>query len=333
MREKIFSLDREQHRTVEFYQNLYPLTPVTRCRGASVKMPQHTPSTQTGPDLRSRVLEYVGQSAGLSTAGQVATALGLNRAGDADRIARVLSELKDADAVFEFPPARSRGMPRFGAVSQLDWVARRILAMVEQAGGRVTLGSVCHRLVTWEAKLSDKAIGRLIKEQKLSYLTVRHKYLVSWRPEPTDHLLPRQTTALREILHRINRHREDPLSWDDLAGLLNRPVRAGGPGVSAQLTDDQLRVWYAEDLARRGGVTTVPLGWTWKHYEDWCRSNGQEPDLDLFHHRLLELRQAGRIELIPHSMTLPLGESEAFAALRSEHGEVLYYWRWFEREA
>jgi hypothetical protein len=96
----------------------------------------------------------------------------------------------------------------------------------------------------------------------------------------------------------------------------------------AELTDKIWRRWYEKDLPRRGGVSTVPIPWTWRRYVQWCSDNGVRADSDQFLSTLRDLAQSGRIELVPHSLTHQLPPDEVKLCLRGECGETLYYWKW-----
>jgi hypothetical protein len=241
-----------------------------------------------------------------------------------------LLDLKITGQVFEFPPDRARGSSRFGHVSPVNWLGTRIVRMVEKAGGRLTLKQARSNLSKWETKYFDQAIGRLVKEERLFYLTVRYKYVVSSRPDPFDHLLPRQVTALREVLERINRHRKRALPLDNLKAFLNGADLSGVSvnGKPGQPTEELLREWYHKDLPRRGGLPSIPIAWTWDRYESWCLSNSLKSDLNLFREFIQSLYQAGRIEFFAHSMTQQLSERDLKLSLKSPTGEILFYWRW-----
>jgi hypothetical protein len=89
-----------------------------------------------------------------------------------------------------------------------------------------------------------------------------------------------------------------------------------------------LREWYQKDLPKRGGLSSIPIPWTWSHYESWCSSNNVDPDLGQFQDLLRALGREGKVEFIPHSLTQSVPERESEIALRGPHGEVLYYWKW-----
>jgi hypothetical protein len=249
---------------------------------------------------------------------------------EAGLLQNTLLSLKTSGQIFEYPPERAGRGVRFGSVPPMDWLGNNIVTMVKEAGGRLTLRQVRESLRKWETPYFDETLGKLIKDGRLFYLTVRFKYVLSSPPDPSDHLLPRQVTALREILERINRHRKNALTIEELRTFLNGPNLAEALPVEAsgQPSEDLLRAWYHKDLPRRGGLASVPIPWTWSHYESWCRSNKLRPDLEQFQGLMWSLHRTGKIELISHSMTQTLSDRESELSLKSQHGEVFYYWKW-----
>jgi len=281
-------------------------------------------------DLPKDILELLRRSDVPMTAKQVALkAFGSTSSKEIEKVTGVLEQLKTGGAAFEFPPERASYGPRFGLVSPTDWLAHRIITTVKEAGGRLTLRQVRDSLRKWETIYFDEAIGKLVKDERLFYLTVKFKYVLSSPPDPSDYLLPRQVTALREILERINRYRKTALTIEQLKTFLNGLDFVHVPAaISGRPSEDLLREWYSKDKPRRGGLDSVPIPWTWSHYESWCNSHKARPDLEQFQDFMWQLHRAGKIELISHSMTQSLSELESEVSLRGQHGEVLYYWKW-----
>jgi hypothetical protein len=283
------------------------------------------------PDLPKDIFELLNSSSEPLTTKQLTqSSYGFTSPKNIEMVGAAIRELVTAGRVFEFPPERSGHGTRFGCVTPTNWVAERILKTVKAARGRVTLRQARDGLRKWESAYFDKALGELVADKKLFYLTVRFKYVLSSPPDPFDHLLPRQVSALREIVARINQHRKNVLTMEDLRAFLNgytvtdiMPTRA-----SDMPTEDLLREWYQEDLPKRGGLASMPIPWTWIHYDSWCRSHEMTPSIKQFQDLLRRLHQAGKIDFISHSMTQNLPERESELSLRGHHGEVLYYWKW-----
>ncbi len=282
-------------------------------------------------DDKQRILQLIRESdAPLSSKQVCKTILGSSGKKSIELVQKNLLDLKISGSIFEFPPERAGYEIRFGKVSPTDWLSNKIVTMVKKAGGRLTVTQVRNSLQKWEVGHFDESIGRLVKEGKIFYLTVRFKYLLSAPPSPFDHLLPRQVTAAREILERINRHRQRHLSMEELRTFLDglADQTAAPTSGSLELTEELLHTWHEQDLPKRGGLTSIPIHWTWSHYEGSCKSGKVKPNLDYFQDFLRNLHRSGKIELIPHSMTQEIPKREMEISLRSQHNEVLYYWKW-----
>jgi hypothetical protein len=283
------------------------------------------------PDTQKNIFELLRSSDGPLTAKQIAQkACGSTSHKNIETIGAIVGELISQGTVFDFPPERSGYGERFWYVNPTDWLAERIVTIVKEAGGRLTLPQVRESLRKWEVPYFDGALGKLISDKKLFYLTVRFKYVLSSPPDPYDYLLPKHVTALREILERINRHRKNALNIEVLQTFLNGPSLAEilPTQASGIPSEDLLREWYHKDLPKRGGLSSIPIPLTWNHYESWCKSNNAKPDVEQFQEFMRDLHRAGKIEFISHSMTQSLSERESELSLRGSHGEVLYYWKW-----
>jgi hypothetical protein len=260
-------------------------------------------------------------------------ALAAYRSASADSVEHVhqaLVRLDRAHEVYEYPPERRGRAVRYGSVTPLQWVRRRILDRVEQGGGKVTEKQVRGHLHAWERRLYDHAVGGLINDGRLHRLTVRYRYLVTFVPAPFDYLPDRHVSSLKEILERINKRRAKPLSLEELRSFLNDTAVSGPSATvtSGKPTEEMLRGWHKEDVPKLGGMTSVPIPWTWGHYAAWCGEHHYRPDLATFHELLRELAESGKIVLIPHSQPHEIAQYEADLILHGERGESLYYWRW-----
>jgi hypothetical protein len=282
-------------------------------------------------DRKKRILRFIRESHSPLSIKQLSeVALGFSGKQAVGIIEGDVANLKVSGQIFEFPPDRAGRGPRFGLVSPADWLAARIIRLVNESGGRLTLKQVKGSLRQWETPYFDEAIGKAVKDERLFYLTVRYKYVLSSRPTPFDYLLPRQVTALKEILERVNRRRKTALALVDMRAFLDGAGASAVPTASASglPTEDLLAEWYRVDVPRRGGLTSIPISWTWDRYESWCLASGLQPNLGEFQEFMRTLRRNGKIQLIPHSMTQMLSERELELSLRSQSGEVLYYWKW-----
>lgn len=282
-------------------------------------------------ERRKEILELLRGCDAPLTAKQIAkTAVSSTSAKEIESVRGVLEELRASGDAFEFAPERTGAEVRFWCVAPADWLGDRIVSKLKDAGGRLTLSQARSSLRKWETRYFDQSVGKLVKDGRLFYLTVRSKYLLLSAPTPFDHLLPRQVTALKEILERVNRHRKSMLSLEEIKAFLDgsQLTEVATLETSGQPSEDLLREWYRKDVPRRGGLSSIPIPWTWAHYESWCLSGKVRPDVARFQDFLWGLHRAGKVELIPHSMTQEISTREAELSLRGQHGEVLYYWKW-----
>ena len=234
-----------------------------------------------GNDREDRILKLIrGSDSPISIKRLSEHVPSLSGQKESGRLQSTLLSLKTSGQIFEYPPERAGHGARFGSLPPMDWLNNKIVTTVKQAGGRVTLRQLRESLRKWETPYFDEALGKLVKGGSLFYLTVRFKYVLSSPPDASDYLLPRQVTALREILDRINRHRKNALTIEELKTFLNGPNLAEVLRVeeSGQPSEDLLREWYHEDLPSRGGLSSIPIPWTWSHYESWCLSSKVKPN-------------------------------------------------------
>lgn len=241
-----------------------------------------------------------------------------------------LSRLTHTGSIYEYPPERKGRARRFGKTHPVEWVQNRILEKVDDSNGKVTQNQVKDHLYRWERKYYDEAVGGLTREGKLYELRLKFKYLISYRPTPSDYLLQRHQTALKEILERVNRRRSKPLILEELLAILDGttvPSRTK-PDKSTEITEETLRKWYDEGVRQIGGSPFVPIPETWKRYESFNRKQGLGGSLANFHDLLRNMARTGRIDLMPHSRTHDIPSGEAELALTGSDGELLYYWKW-----
>jgi len=81
-----------------------------------------------------------------------------------------------------------------------------------------------------------------------------------------------------------------------------------------------LKMFYQEDLADMGGLSVVPIHRTMRRIYPLL-----EPEE--LKGLLVALRDLGKVELVPHSRTQPMGEIEERSVIPGEHGESYFYWK------
>lgn len=89
--------------------------------------------------------------------------------------------------------------------------------------------------------------------------------------------------------------------------------------------EDMMRGWFTAYVKESGGQTSVPIPWTWNLYVQWCDKEGISPDVGAFQETLWDLEKDGLIHLIALARHEPLQDEHL--ALRGDHGEIIYYWR------
>lgn len=173
--------------------------------------------------------------------------------------------------------------------------------------------------------LVDEAIGDLQREGKLFDKPGAGKTpkFTTRRPSPTSVLSAVQRKSLEAILSRVNPLRTRPLEWSDLLGFLD----GSGATPTRAVTLEWLVDLYRQDLPARGGLSSMPIPWTWKRYSDAARAAGAEPDRSAFERTLLEGMARGRVEITPHERPVALSPDERAAAIAEPNGGVLFYWR------
>jgi hypothetical protein len=242
-------------------------------------------------------------------------------------------ELIGSESVFEHPPLRRGGRKRFWKDSPAAWTKTRMLKILATME-RLTLRTVREAIPIAYRGLFDEALGSVMREKKVHSLTVRGiKYLTNRTVKPTEYLLRRHVAALTEIIEQLNPHCKRKLRvkdildfFDEHAGVEPIPHRHG------EIPEELMSKWYREDAARLMGSKSVPIPWTWIRYENWCREQGSGSDLPGFQNRLRQLAHVGKIELVPHGMSEPIEPAELSIAIKTEQGELLYYWKWLQED-
>ncbi len=266
---------------------------------------------------------------------QIADAVfGSKKTSCREKVDEALMELIRSESVFEHPPRKRGERERFWRESPAAWTEARILGTLAKKE-KLTLRAVRESIPTSYRGLFDEALGSLMREKRVHSLTVgRTKYLMNRTPKPTEHLLRRHFSALAEIIERLIPHCKTKLSVNEVVGFLDRfgttePVSE----PFREIPEGVMYSWYREDLSRLMGSKSVPIPWTWIRYENWCREQGSGADLPGFQNRLKELALLGKIELVAHGMSEPIEPAELSIAIKTEQGELLYYWKWLQEDA
>jgi len=176
--------------------------------------------------------------------------------------------------------------------------------------------------------LLDEQLGVLLAEGRLfeGPPKGRTRRLQTEPPRPTQALTAAQMKSLRSVLSRVNTVRRPALSLDELLEVLDGTAPAGPPDAAPELDEALLRRLYDEDLARRQGLRSMPIAWTWERYASLCAARSATPDLSQFHALLRKLHAESRVALAVHDATTSIPESERAVLPTREDGRTYYYW-------
>lgn len=262
------------------------------------------------------------------------TVYGSKKPADVAGVDQALLELTACGDVFEHPPAKKGERKRFWNHPPQAWTRERILQRLAP-GKKTTLKSVRDAIPASYRPFFDEALGLLIAEGRVySFFSGRYKYLLNRRPRAAEILSGGHLTALKAIISKLNPHRKDKLTVDNVLAFLDGHETFLKPHPSSlkEIPESVIYDWYKDDLAKLMGSKSVPIPWTWSRYENWCEGQGSTPDLADFHNRFKELARSGKIELVPHGMSEPVSAAELKIAIRTERGELLYYWKWLQEK-
>jgi hypothetical protein len=249
-----------------------------------------------------------------------------------EQVEQALLELIRSKSAFEHPPLKRGQRKRFWKGSPAAVTEAKILRLL--AGKhRLTLRTVRDAIPTAYRGFFDEALGSLMRDKKVHPLTVgKTKYLLNRPPRPTEPLLRRHLVALKEIIERVNPHRKARLSVTDVVNFLDGSEIVFETGLTPHIPEELISSWYKKDLARLMGSKSVPILWTWTRYENWCLEQGAEASLSAFQDRLKQLAHVGKIELVPHGRSEPIDPVELPIAIKTDLGELLYYWKWLQED-
>jgi hypothetical protein len=238
-------------------------------------------------------------------------------------------QLAHTGQVFRHPSA-ARGAQAAHAywhTSSSELVRRRLQATLG-ASTQSTLAKLLGCAPRQYRDMVQAAIATLLRERQLFEKPGGGKARTyTTTPLPATALLTAaQRKALQGVLDKINPARSQALVLDELLRFLDgaAPVRVG---TAAPPTLVQLEELYRQDLPARGGLSSMPIPFTWRRYAAQSTHQGAMADRAAFEQLLLDSAAAGRVELIAHEWPATLGSDDLEAAIRQPGGRVLYYWR------
>ena len=180
----------------------------------------------------------------------------------------------------------------------------------------------------------DEALGRLVVFGLAYWMPTGKARLVLPRPvRPSDLISSPALNQLKKMLAEANRYRREPRRLEDLLAWLDAAdpstaVATPGPKpvAAAQApTNELLHQWYKADLAK-SSTSMIPIPHTWKHYQAWASSHGQQADVSAFRQALEGLYNAGTAILEPHERPQSLPEEERRLQVPMSLGPPGYYW-------
>jgi hypothetical protein len=245
----------------------------------------------------------------------------------------VVDGLVEDGRIHEHPIARKTktATRRFWNASPESYVDR-VLAATIDGGGEWTESQLRKPVEMAYRELFDEAVGRLISAGRLypSAKGGKTRRLQTSKPRPTEALTTAQRKSLEGILARVNAARRAAIRIDDLLAFLDGASVAGGNRAASTpedaLTPEMLMAFYAADLARREGLRSMPIPWTWRRYAEDAQRRGTAPDKGHFQRLLRELADAGRIALSRHDTPGRVAEDELAILERTPDGGIVYYW-------
>lgn len=202
-------------------------------------------------------------------------------------------------------------------------VKQAILERILGAQRLLTRQELKAALTAEDRGMFTEAVNRLITEGRLFE---KGKRLTTEPPLPTDFLTETHKNSLRKVLGRLNEHRHNRLDFEALLAFLNGGLAAPTRALDQDLSEEWLVRWYGEDLPRREGLRSMPIPWTWKHYEKWCEARGVQPNADRFHQLLKGMAMRSQIALTAHNSPRNLSPEEAAILLKDPEGRTIYYW-------
>lgn len=241
-----------------------------------------------------------------------------------------LQKLSSDGAAYQHPPQRLGSTERYWHKDVLSRVATQIEQIVSLNSGHPTVNQVRTRIAKCDLPWFDDAVGRLMNEKRLYEVTYQQARRFSTKILTADRVLTLSDLRFLEtIVIKTAPCRRTTLTVKDILSFLERGAGSGLDGPDPHiLTESLLKVWYDAELPSLLGATSVPLPRTWKRYKEWCDANGTVPDLSAFHGILRRLAQDKAVELVPHSRSQPIPESEQKVLITGPHGETIYFWRW-----
>ncbi|MEW5983004.1 MAG: hypothetical protein AB1806_11635, partial [Acidobacteriota bacterium] len=264
------------------------------------------------PDIRPVLGEAIGASdRPLTVAAALKAVKQVHPRAKRSAVETALDELTASGDIHRHPPARTGGAPLFHRHPARDYAASRV-----------------RQAISGDARLTPTALRRAVgKAYQPFFDEVLAELVAAGHVRPTRFLTARQVSQLTSITGTMNTLRSTPLALASVLALFDGAPATVAPAVLDQsLSEAQLVQWYAEDLPSLGGLRSVPIPWTWRHYEAWSAARSCRPSLDLFHRHLLAMASRAAVGLTPHDHEGRLPDDEKHVLPLTPAGYRAYYW-------
>jgi hypothetical protein len=286
--------------------------------------------TLSGAELSAYLLAFASAaSSAVSVAQACKQAKSAGHTVSDTEVAGAYEQLVDAGRLFRHPSAAraAKFKHAYWPDSPTSLVRQRLQRALD-SNTQITLAKLRACAPKEYRKLVDATIATLLQEGGLFEKpgSAKSKAYTTQPLPPTAFLTPAQRKALPGLLDKINRVRRPPIAVTELLQFLDGAA-AAKPSVAALPTLSQLEELYRLDLPARGGLSSMPIPFTWRRYAQLNPGNGAGPDRAAFEQLLLDSAAAGRVELIAHEWPATLAADDLAAAIRQPSGRVLYYWR------
>jgi len=217
------------------------------------------------------------------------------------------------------PPAKPGGGLLVHHQTPVRYTTERLAAALARSDDRVSPRKLRTLAGKPYAVFVDAAIAQLAADGRI---------------QPTRFLTARQVAQLATMAETINSLRPSPLTLAALIAFLDgapvapvrQPVDPAEAPLDTALDEARLVRWYADDVARLGGLRAVAVPITWAHYAAWCTSRQCRPDSDLFGRLLLDMAARSVVGLTPHEHEGAIAADVARVLPRTRAGYLAYYW-------
>jgi len=243
-------------------------------------------------------------------------------------IERCFEQMARVGRLFRHPSAGRAAKPAhaYWGESAAEFVRRRLQSALGTST-QITLTKLRASAPPQYREVVAASIVTLLREGQLFEKPGSKAKTYTTTPLPATAVLTAvQRKALQSVLNKVNTVRSQALTLHELLQFLDgAAVQAANAAATPTLV--LLEELYRLDLPARGGLSSMPIPFTWRRYAERGTHTGAKVDRAAFEQLLLDSAAAGRVELIAHEWPATLPADDLAAAIRQPGGRVLYYWR------